>query len=101
MARRNERRLIAADYEFRVHRLANTRTHRASFASDSAAFSTNFPHVVARRAKLPEFSCNARDENSPRPLASKIFFLKSLLPLPMNHRERVFMERLDDVKPTR
>jgi hypothetical protein len=73
MARRNERRLIAADYECCVHRLANTRTHHASFASDSAAFS----------------------------LASKIFSLKSLLPLPMNRRERVFMERLDDVKPTR
>jgi hypothetical protein len=28
-------------------------------------------------------------------------FAKSLLPLPMNGRERVFMERLDDVKPTR
>jgi hypothetical protein len=38
MARRNEHRLIAADYEFRVHRLANTRPHHASFASDSAAF---------------------------------------------------------------
>jgi hypothetical protein len=69
MARRNERRLIAGDYEFRVHRLSNTGTHRASFASDSARF-----------------------EN---------IFAKSFLPLPMNRRERVFMERLDDVKPTR
>jgi hypothetical protein len=69
MARRNRRRLTAADYEFRVHRLSNARTHRASFASDSAAF--------------------------------RNIFAKTLLPLPMNRRERVFMVRLDDVKPTR
>jgi len=36
-----------------------------------------------------------------RSLASKVFFAKSFLPLPMNRRERVFMKRLDDVKPTR
>jgi hypothetical protein len=52
-----------------VHRLSNARTHRASFASDSAAF--------------------------------RNIFAKTLLPLPMNRRERVFMVRLDDVKPTR
>jgi len=53
------------------------------------------------RSPIVEFTCIERDACVDSRAVAKFFFDELFLSLPMSGRERVIMERLDDVKPTR